>query len=382
MPKSASIAVSLLFAIFGGLTQATAQRMTAEASLVKIDTGNVSGVTANGVTSFKGIPYGAPPVGALRWRMPQPAKPWPGVLAADKFGPSCMQTEDIPKSEDCLTLNVWRPAAATAAPLPVMVWIYGGALMHGRTSLYPLDAIARQGVVAVSMNYRMGRFGFFAHPALEKEAPDDVRGNYGHMDQRAALQWVQRNIAAFGGDPSNVTIFGESAGGGSVMVHLISPLSRGLFQRAILQSPGVPTARASVLPLTSLGGAEKIATDYARSLGLTAEGSAALAALRALPANQLLEDASAKEEVDALSAGRHVAGFAGAIGDGKLITDAPEAIFAAGKQAMVPVIVGANDRELYADLAAARTNCSQISAPALPRHASSTTRAEIRPSMS
>ena len=148
-----------------------------------------------------------------------------------------MQPDDVPKSEDCLTLNVWRPATASAAPLPVMVWIYGGALVHGRTALYPADALAKQGIIVVSMNYRMGRLGFFAHPALVAEAPDDVRGNYGYMDQRAALQWVQRNIAAFGGNPTAVTIFGESAGGGSVLVHLTSPLSRGLFQRAIMQSP-------------------------------------------------------------------------------------------------------------------------------------------------
>jgi para-nitrobenzyl esterase len=329
----------------------TAVAQSADPSLVTVESGVVRGVTAGDVISFKGIPYAAPPVGALRWRMPQPAKPWPGTLAADKFGPACMQTETIAKSEDCLTLNVWRPAAAPAAPLPVMVWVYGGALMHGRTSLYPLEALAKQGVVAVSMNYRMGRFGFFAHPALAAEAPDDVRGNYGHMDQRAALQWVQRNIAAFGGDPSKVTIFGESAGGGSVLVHLASPLSRGLFHRAILQSPGVPTARAKVLPVTELADAEKIATDYARSFGLTIEGAGALTALRAVPAAKLVEAASAKEEIDALSAGRHVAGFAGAIRDGKLIVDAPEAILAAGRQAMVPVVIGANDRDLYAGLA-------------------------------
>jgi para-nitrobenzyl esterase len=142
--------------------------------------------------------------------------PWQGVRAADKFGPECRQPDDVPKSGDCLMLNVWRPATASSAPLPVMVWIYGGGLVHGRTSLYPADALAKQGVIVVSMNYRMGRLCFFTHPALAAEAPDDVRGNYGYMDQRAALQWVQRNIAAFGGDPKAVTIFGESAGGSAV----------------------------------------------------------------------------------------------------------------------------------------------------------------------
>jgi para-nitrobenzyl esterase len=200
----------------------------------------------------------------------------------------------------------------------------------------------------VSLNYSTGRLGFFAHPALAAEAPNDVRGNYGFMDQRAALQWVQRNIAAFGGDPSKMTIFGESAGGGSVMVHMTSPLSRGLFARAILQSPGVPSARAKVLPLTELAAAEKIALDYASSLGATGTGPEALKKLRAIPARKLLEAASAKEEVAAISAGGHVAGFASAIRDGKLIVEAPEAAFAGGRQAMVPVMVGANDRDLYA----------------------------------
>ena len=139
-----------------------------------------------------------------------------------------MQADDVLKSEDCLLLNVWRPTAASK-PLPVMIWIHGGALVHGSSTLYPVDALAAQGVVVVSLNYRMGRLGFFAHAALAAEAPNDVRGNYGYMDQLAVLKWVQRNIAAFGGDPKQVTIFGESAGGGSVLVHLVSPMSRGLF---------------------------------------------------------------------------------------------------------------------------------------------------------
>ena len=332
-----------LMVAFAGL--AAAQHEANDPSLIKIDSGAVRGAAAGGVVSFKGIPYAAPPVGELRWRMPQPVRPWQGVLSVDKFGPACMQADDVPKSEDCLTLNVWRPAGS-AGPLPVMVWIYGGALVHGRTSLYPADALARQGVVVVSMNYRMGRFGFFAHPALAAEAPDDLRGNYAYMDQRAALQWVQRNIAAFGGDPKGVTIFGESAGGGSVMVHLTSPLSRGLFHRAILQSPGVPTARAKVLPMVELADAEKIAIDYAHSLGIMADGRAALKALRALPASKLAEGISASEEIAALSAGGHVNGFASAVRDGKLVAELPDVALTAGHQAMVPVVIGANDRDL------------------------------------
>lgn len=232
-----------------------------------------------------------------------------------------------------------------------MVWIYGGALVHASTSICPGDALARQGVIIVSMNYRMGRLGFFAHPALAAEAPDEPIGNYGFLDQRAALQWVKRNIAAFGGDPMNVTIFGESAGGGSVMVHLTSPLSRGLFEKAMMQLPGIPTARAKVIPLTEFAQAEKMAVDYARSVGVTVEGAAALTAFRALPAAKLVEGSSAQEELVALAAGTQVIGFAGAIRDGRLIVEPPEAALAAGRQAMVPVVIGANDRDLASGVA-------------------------------
>jgi para-nitrobenzyl esterase len=317
----------------------------ADPTLVKIDSGSIRGAMANGVISFKGIPYAKPPIGKLRWRAPQRAKHWRDVRDATKFGPECMQTDNVPKSEDCLTLNVWRPADA-AGSLPVMVWIYGGALVHGQTSLYPGDALARQGVIVVSMNYRMGRLGFFAHPALLAETPDELHGNYGYMDQRAALQWVQRNIAAFGGDPKAVTIFGESAGGGSVLVHLTSPLSHGLFARAIMQSPGIPTPRPKVVGLTALADAEKMAVEYATSVGVTGESRAALKALRAFSAEQLTEGTDAKAEVAARSAGKPIIGVAGSMLDGKLVVETPEAAFAAGHQAKVPIIVGANDRDL------------------------------------
>jgi len=334
-----AIALAVTALPFGG--PATA----ADPTVINIETGTIRGIQANGVVSFKGIPYAAPPVGKLRWREPQPVKHWRGMRDAGKFGPECMQTDSVPKSEDCLTLNVWKPADGKP-PLPVMVWIYGGALVHGQTSLYPGDNLARQGVVVVSMNYRMGRLGFFAHPALLAETPKELHGNYGYMDQRAALQWVQHNIAAFGGDPKQVTIFGESAGGGSVLVHLTSPLSRGLFQRVILESPGIPTPRDKVVGLTEFGVAQQMVLDYTKSLGVTGSGRKVLKALRSLSAEKLTESTDAKAEVAALSAGKPISGVAGSIIDGKLVVETPEAAIAAGRWAKVPVIIGANDRDL------------------------------------
>jgi para-nitrobenzyl esterase len=314
--------------------------------MATLEDGTVRGVLANSVISWKGIPYAAAPVGELRWRNPQPALPWTGVKDTNRFGPACMQTDNVPKSEDCLTLNVWRPAQAPARPLPVMVWMHGGAMVHGSASLYPFDAMAAKGVMVVSMNFRLGRFGYFAHPALGAEAPDDVRGNYGFMDQLAALRWVQNNIAAFGGNPDEVTIFGESAGGGSVLAHLVSPMSRGLFQRAILQSPGTPGPRARAIPSSDLATAEKIATDWSRSVGVTGEGVAALKELRALPAAKLLEGVSGAATLKALAADTTPPGMAMSIIDGRFLTERPEAALAAGRQAVVPVIIGANDRDL------------------------------------
>ncbi|GAA1288102.1 carboxylesterase/lipase family protein [Streptomyces aureus] len=323
--------------------------------VVSLDSGMVRGTETAGVEGFRGIPYAQPPVGALRWRNPQPVTHWSGVKNTTAFGPACPQTDHVPQSEDCLTLNVWRPVTARpSAPLPVMVWIYGGALVHGSTAMYPGDVLARQGVVMVSMNYRMGRLGFFAHPALVKESPGQPVGNYGYMDQLAALKWVQHNIHAFGGDPSQVTIFGESAGGGSVMAHMVSPLSRGLFQRAILQSPGIPTARADVLPLTPLRNAERRAVDYVHSLGIDGTDDRALAKLRALPAGKLVEGTDSTAVLAGLSGGKQVPGISGSILDGRFLTETPDAAFAAGHQAKVPVIVGANDRDLAIGQAASK----------------------------
>jgi para-nitrobenzyl esterase len=334
-----------------------AQSPTADLTLVALASGAVRGVSEGEVIGFRGIPYAQPPVGELRWRAPQPVAPWAGVLEADAFGPSCMQAAvdaPGPVSEDCLTINVWRPATVSTTALPVMVWIHGGSMVRGGAVLYPGNALAAQGVVVVSLNYRLGRLGFFAHPALATEAPDDLRGNYGYMDQREALAWVQRNIAAFGGDPDNVTIFGESAGGGSVLVHLTSPLSQGLFQRAILQSPGTPGARADVIPSATLIDAEQIAVDYARGVGIADDDPEGLAELRALPAETLVEGASGDEVQAALAAGTRAPGMAMSILDGTLLVKPAEDLLAAGEQAMVPVIVGANNRDLGLGTAASK----------------------------
>lgn len=336
----------LLFLVVASCQMVFAPRSGAADDIVTIDSGMLKGERSGTVVSFKGIPYAAPPVGDLRWRNPRPIEQWSGTRDARDFGPSCMQTDDLPKSEDCLTLNVWTPAKRLRILLPVMVWIHGGALVHGNTPQYSGSQLAARKVVFVSMNYRMGRLGYFAHPALTKESPDEPVGNYGYMDQLAALKWVRQNIEAFGGDPKKVTIFGESAGGGSVMAHMISPLSRGLFRGAILHSPGLPTARAEVTPLSSLTEAEKTALDYAASLRIDGSDADVLTALRALPAEKLTEGASAQDVLAGMATGKPVIGISGAMIDGRFLLETPEAAFAAGRQAPVPVIIGANDRDL------------------------------------
>ncbi len=329
--------ITVLFAL-----AALLHAQVSDPAVVKTESGSVRGVEKDGVISWKGIPYAAPPVGKLRWRVPQPAVSWPGVRDANQFGPACMQTDDVQKSEDCLFLNAWRPASPSQGALPVMVWIHGGAMVHGSSTMYPGDGLAAQGVLVVSMNYRMSRVGFFAHPALASESPDDVRGNYGYMDQLAVLKWVQRNIAAFGGDPKQVTIFGESAGGGSVLAHLVSPMSRGLFQRAIMQSPGTPGPRAKVIPSTELVAAEKMAVDWVHSVGISGEGAAALEQLRALPTSKLLEGTSGPDTIAALSAGTVPGGMAMSIIDGRFLPEPVEGALESGRMAPVATMIGAN----------------------------------------
>jgi para-nitrobenzyl esterase len=340
----------LAIAAFAIAADASSASAADAPALVQIDAGKVRGTVAHGVIAFKGIPYAQPPVGALRWRPPQPVEPWQDILAASELQFDCVQPANmLPAqskgiSEDCLYVNVWRPAGISDKPLPVMVWIYGGGLVRGGASLYPGDFLAAQGLVYVSFNYRLGRFGFFAHPALAKEFPDSPRGNYGYMDQLAALQWVKRNIAAFGGDPDNVTIAGESAGGGSVLTMLTSPMARGLFNRAILESPGIPSPRAEVLPMRPLAAAEKMAANYARSLGIGADDEVALMKLRAIPAATLNE--GTEEYVSSAFGDQEIPGLSFSIVDGRLVVEPPETAIHGGRQAMVPVIIGANDADL------------------------------------
>jgi para-nitrobenzyl esterase len=322
-----------------------AAMLFAASNEVKIETGKLKGATADGVASFKGIPYAAPPVGELRWRPPQGAASWTGVRDATSFGPDCMQKPfpgdaaplGVTPAEDCLYLNVWAPEKPSSKKMPVMVWIYGGGFVNGGSSpaVYDGSQFAKHGIVFVSFNYRLGRFGFFAHPALTAASKGEPLGNYGYMDQIAALEWVKRNIAAFGGDPGNVTIFGESAGGGSVLTMLTSPMAKGLVHKAIIESGG---GRGSLMPARDLAAAEKIGVALAKRAGITGEGNEALAALRKLPAEAV---------VDGLNmASMGTPTYAGPMMDGKVVIEAPDAAYRAGRGAKVPVIIGANSADI------------------------------------
>jgi para-nitrobenzyl esterase len=272
------------------------------------------------------------------------------LAVADDIMPSRTQP-----SEDCLVLNVWRPAQAHDAKLPVMVWIYGGGFVNGATSPAVLDGsqFARRGVVLVSLNYRVGRFGFFAHPALSAANaahPGEALGNYAFMDQLAALRWVQRNIAAFDGDPGNVTVFGESAGGGAIHVLITSPLAAGLFQKAIVESGGGRTApeRRRYLHLSSPQGrpsAEQTGLAFAHSAGIDGQDAAALAALRALPAQRLVAG------LNMSTGASQAATYAGPMIDGRLMTAAPDQLYRAGKFNRVALLIGANNQDAGAGTA-------------------------------
>jgi para-nitrobenzyl esterase len=299
---------------------------------VHVEGGLISGIPAwaRGVRQYRGIPYAAPPVGNLRWRPAQPVVPWAGVKVADKFSAACMQLATpqdsagfmdgmTPMSEDCLYLNVWTPAKSPAERLPVMVWLHGGAMVRNSASepLYDGSSLAKKGVVVVSLNYRLNIFGFLAHPELTKESDHHASGNYGLLDQIAALKWVQKNIAQFGGDPNQITVFGHSAGSRSINMLMASPLGKGLFQRAIAQSH------------TVLGGVPTLAQAEAAGLKTAqAAGAESLAALRAMPAEKLLDLT------------RNGGGSSSGNIDGWYLEQDVYATFAAGKQNDVPLLTG------------------------------------------
>ena len=339
------------------MASAAAPLMAAEtpaaAPTVTIDTGKLRGEAQGAVVSFKGIPFAQPPVGDLRWRPPQPVAKWQGVRDATSYGADCMQLPfpsdaaplGMKPAEDCLYLNVWRPAHAPGRKLPVLVWIYGGGFVNGGSSpaVYDGSPFARDGVIFVSFNYRLGRFGFFAHPSLSAEKPGGPLANYAIMDQIAALEWVRRNIAVFGGDPRNVTICGESAGGMSIHILMTSPAAAGLFQKAIVQSGG---GRASLLRGRPLAGAansaEAVGVAFAKQAGIEGTDAQALRNLRALPAQSVVNGLNLAS-MGAPAAATYVGG---PVLDGQIMVAEPARLYAEGKAARVPLMLGANSLDI------------------------------------
>ena len=330
--KSSTLTCILCFgqALIPAICAQAPAKAAASDPVVSISTGQLRGsLTADGVAVFKNIPFAQPPVGELRWREPLPAKAWTGVRDATAFGPMCNQNDNkqLPHSEDCLQLNVWTPKWPLTSPFPVMVWIHGGGNTAGSgvEALFNGEVLARHGVVVVNVNYRLGVFGFFAHPGLTKESPHHAAGNYGLADQIMALHWVRDNIARFGGNPANVTIFGESAGASDVNALIASPLSKGLFLRVMAQSGPVGAQ-------PSLAESEKRGADLAAKLGFTGED--ALAKLRAVPDTELM----AKAAQGGPGLGINV--------DGWVLTEPATKIYAEGREQKVALLIGNNSQEM------------------------------------
>jgi para-nitrobenzyl esterase len=302
---------------------------------IRIDTGEVVGKFQlnSAVRAFLGVPFAAPPVGALRWKPPQPAAPWPTARAATSYGAQCMQpgrsktsvyyeyAGDQPSSEDCLFLNVWAPSETGFGKLPVLVWIYGGGFQQGSAANPTFDGarLAARGAIVISINYRVGIFGFLAHPELTAESPQHASGNYGLLDQVAGLQWVKRNVAAFGGDPDNVTIFGQSAGAASVTYLFASPLARGLFAHGICESFGFANKT-----MPTLADGEKSGVALAEKVA-----APTLNDLRQMPADKLIDTRLSMSPII----------------DGWLLPGNPITIFEQGKEAPVPLLTGSNADE-------------------------------------
>ena len=369
----ASRVIKLAMCLLAGAAAMCVGHTAQQRSVVRVNSGELQGVADGGVLSYRGIPFAAPPVGDLRWRPPQPVAPWTGVRQVAEFGADCMQgrfgpppprssttpapsaspsppaSSDRAPSENCLFLNIWSPAgAARGSKLPVMFWIYGGGFVFGSSALPNTSGtqFAKHGVVLVAANYRVGRFGFFAFPSLSQEHPDEPKGNYAYMDQIAALKWVQQNIAAFGGDPDNVTIFGFSAGGVSVHSLLTSPMARGLFHKAIVESGGSRDSVLTARPMSRDGidpnypvSAETIGIGFAHSMGIDPTDQAALVKLRALSAEQILAGAPAQQGANAPSYETTP------ILDGKLVTETAETAYKAGREPRVPLMLGSNSAD-------------------------------------
>jgi len=313
-----------------------AQQNNDNAPIVKTLNGTLEGINVSGVAEFKGVPFAAPPVGEFRWREPQPLKNWNGIRKADKFGPRAMQLNVFGDmnfrsdgmSEDCLYLNIWTPSKTFKDKLPVLVYFYGGGYIAGDGSepRYDGESLARRGIVAITVNYRLGVFGFFSYPELTKESPHHASGNYGLLDQAAALKWVQQNIAAFGGDPNKITIGGESAGSFSVSAQMASPLSKNIIAGAIGESGSL----LGFAPTATLSEAEKAGIKFANTIDKNS-----LSALRAMPAEDLL-NATAKMGYGSFPVDV----------DGYFFPQSPVDIYTKGEQAHVPLLVGWNSAEM------------------------------------
>ncbi|MGA7627210.1 carboxylesterase/lipase family protein [Methanoregula sp.] len=320
-----------------------------DSTIVKIDAGSVSGINQDGIRVYLGIPFAAPPVRDLRWRAPAPVIPWEGVKAATEYGATCPQAQKgsepslpgapaLNVSEDCLYLNVWTPVQNASAGLPVMVFFYGGGFtgVEGSMPMYNGTTLAEKGVIVVTTNYRLGSLGFLAHPDLDRESPHNASGNYGILDQQAALKWVHDNVAAFGGDPSRVTIFGQSAGAESVYIHLVSPGSRGLFSQAIVES-GPFWANGAIINATHPKDyAEQFGIQYAQSLGCS--GPDAIVCMRNLTPDSLI-NATPSSQSEFWST--HTVMFEPNV-DGWVLPDTLDNLYLNHQEDAVPLIVGNN----------------------------------------